>query len=193
MRHFFLAICLFLAVAAIAGCGGSSGASSDPSGSSSSSSDTSSAPAGSTSSTQEETGDGPLTKSEFIAQADDICATIQKEGAPVEARFQQLSKAAKNASDFKKVADLVRELVGYSAKGIEQIQELEPPVADQGTIDIYAGTVNSRVSTGKEFADALEAGEQEKVNSLGERGSAIGEEVEQMANSYGFKVCGAAK
>ncbi len=193
MRHFFLAFCLLVAVAAIAGCGGSSGSSSDSSDTSSSSSDTSSAPVDSTSSTQEETSGQPLAKSEFIAQADDICTTIQKEVAPVEASFQQLSETAKSASEFKKVADVLRELVGYSAKGIEQIQELEPPAADQDTINVYVGTVNSRISTGKEFADALEAGEQEQVSSLSEKGSAISKEVEQTAKSYGFKVCGNAK
>lgn len=193
MRHFSLAICLLVAVASIAGCGGSSASSSTSSDSSSDPSGSSSAPVDSTNSTQEGKSGGSLTKSEFIAQADDICAALQKKIAPLEANFQQLTETAKSASDFKKIAEVVRELVGYSANGIKQIQELEPPAADQGTITIYAGTVNSRVSTGKEFADALEAGEQAQVNSLSERGSDISEEVEQMAKSYGFKVCGSAK
>jgi len=189
MRHFFLAICLLVAIAAITGCGSSSGSSS----SSSSSSDSSSDPSNSTSSTQAGTSGEPLTKSEFIAQADEICKTIKEEDASVEARFGQISEKAKSASEFKELADVLRELIAYSAKGIKQIQELEPPAADQATINIYVGAVNSRVSTGKEFADALEAGEQEQVNSLSKKGNDISSEVEQMAKTYGFKVCGDAK
>jgi hypothetical protein len=185
MRHFPLAICLLVVIAAITGCGGSSG-------SSSSSSDSSSDPSSSTGSTQVTSGESP-TKSEFIAQADDICKTIKEEAAPLEARFQQLSEKAKSSSEFKQLADLLRELVGYSAKGVDQIQELEPPVADQGAVDAYTTTIDSRVSTGKEFADALDAGAQEQVSTLSKQASALTSKAEQMAKTYGFKVCGAGK
>lgn len=186
MRHSFLAICLLAAIVTITGCGGSSG-------SSSGSSDSSSDPSSSTSSTQAGTAGEPLTKSEFIAQADDICKTIKEEDASLEARFQQLSKSPKSAKDLKELADVARELVGYSAKGIGQIQDLEPPLADQGTIDTYAATINSRIATGKDFADALEANDQERVSSLVEQASVISVKAEKMAKSYGFKVCGASK
>ena len=186
MRHFPPAICLLVVIAAIAGCGGSSGASSN-------SSDSSSDPASSTGSTQVETSGESPTKSEFIAQADDICKTIKEEAAPLEARFQQLSEKAKSSSEFKQLADLLRELVGYSAKGVDQIQELEPPVVDQGAVDAYTATIDSRVSTGKEFAEALDAGAQEQVSNLSTQASALTSKAEQMAKAYGFKVCGAGK
>jgi hypothetical protein len=196
MRHFVLLVSLLATVAVIAGCDGSDSSGSATSGSSNASSDSSGAtettdsPSGGES--EGESG-GALTKSEFIAQADDICSRIQEETVPLENRYSQLGKSARSPADLKELAGVVRELLGYAGKGIGEVQGLEEPATDTEAIDEYAAVIEKRIATGKEFASALESNNQSEANSLIKENGDIGKEAEGLAKNYGFKVCGSSK
>lgn len=197
MRHFVLLVSLLATVAVIAGCGGSSGSSGgETSGTTQDSSSPTSDSTGTTTSTVEEEPDesgGTLSKSEFIAQADDVCKRTQEESAPLEARYNQQGESANTPPELKELGGMVRKLLGYAAKGISEVQELEEPAADTKAIEDYAAVINERISTGKDFAGALESGNQNQANSLVEKAGDIASEAESLAADYGFKVCGSNK
>lgn len=196
MRHFALLIAILAAVAVIAGCGGSSDSSGSASGSPSSTSDSSET---TTSSSGEEPtdeggeGEEVLAKLEFISEADAICKRIQKKGAPLESQYSQLGESANTPPELKKLAGVVRKLLGYASEGIGEVQALDEPPADTKAVEDYAAVIDERISTGEEFADALEKGERSQANGLLEEAGEIATQAEKMASDYGFEVCGSSK
>jgi hypothetical protein len=188
MRHYFALACLVGIALALASCGGDS--SSSTSSKAAASTETETATEESTSSPV--TATGPLTKAEFIAQADEICEKVKEEDASVETRFNQLNQAAKTQKEGEEAADLLRELAGYVSDGLTKVGELEPPAADTEAVNSYLKAAEGRVSTEEEIADAIAAKNKSRLESLSEEFSSNSALITEEAERYGFKVCGVA-
>lgn len=176
MRRYLLPI-FILGILALAGCGGSSDDPSDP--------------------TSTETAAGTqgesLSKTEYIAEADQICKKAQEDAASMESQFTQLSEGISNPKQAKELADLLGELTAHTKREVAQLKALEPPPADAEVVNSFFAAVEDRIATGEDFADAVEDGDQSRVNSLNKQGSSQRTKSTSIAQRYGFKVCGAEK
>lgn len=154
-------LCAALALA-IAGCGG------DDETSTTASSTTTAAGATGTS------GGTPLTKEEFIAQADAICAAGDK---TIDAAGQALGQ---NPSQ-EEINQAITETVIPTISGeFDAIEELTPPEGDQDTIAELLASGRAAIAEIEENPDSAFAAGQDSPFA----------EVNQMAQDYGLKDCG---
>ena len=117
-----------------------------------------------------------LDKTQFIAQADSICAEAN-------ASIEQFAAAGQGVSEADQIAQL-REGV------IDQIKEIGPPAQDQTTLDQFLKAMGDQVSAGQKIGLAVQRGE-DTTQFEGELDSAKSE-AETAASTYGFKECGSA-
>lgn len=118
--------------------------------------------------------DGP-SKDEFIAQADQVCEEGNKSiQAKVEQQFGTEEPSQKQITEF-----VSSTYVPEFQKQVDDLRELEPPADDQDTWDGIVEALQKGV-------DAIEQ-DPEQVLS----GSPL-QEAAEMAQEYGFKVCGAS-
>lgn len=114
----------------------------------------------------------PLTKKEFIAAADEICASGDAE---IDEGGQAFA-----GTEGEKVDELVRTVIapGYREQ-IDQLEELTPPEADQAQIDKFLSTFATGV-------DQLEANPDQIVG-----GQAVATIIKarQIARAYGMEAC----
>jgi hypothetical protein len=115
-----------------------------------------------------------LDKTEFIAQADSICAEAN-------ASIEQFAAAGQGVTEADQIAQL-REGVA------DQIRELDPPAQDRTTLDQFLKAVADQVSAGQKIGLAVQRGE-DTTQFEGELDSAKSE-AETAASTYGFKECG---
>jgi hypothetical protein len=135
-------------------------------------------------------GGESLSKSEFIAQADQVCESAREEAKSLEAQLGDLAKA-KNSKEFNEFADVVRQLTDQVTSEIAELRELAPPFVDSGAVENFLSLIEERAVTGEEFANALEDGNQANASSLSEKASATNAKAAAIAKELGFKVCGA--
>jgi hypothetical protein len=117
-----------------------------------------------------------LDKTQFIAQADSICADAN-------ASIEQFAAAGQGVTEADQIAQL-REGV------VDQIRELGPPAQDQTTLDQFLNALADQVSAGQKIGLAVQRGE-DTTQFEGELDSAKSE-AETAASTYGFKECGSS-
>jgi hypothetical protein len=115
-----------------------------------------------------------LDTTQFIAQADSICAEAN-------ASIEQFAAAGQGVTEADQIAQL-REGV------IDQIRELGPPAQDRTTLDQFLKAMADQVSAGQKIGLAVQRGE-DTTQFEGELDSAKSE-AETAASTYGFKECG---
>jgi hypothetical protein len=111
-------------------------------------------------------------KTEFIAQADSICAEANSS-------IQQFAAAGQGLTEADQIAQLRQGVV-------DQIRQLNPP--SDPTLDQFLTAMSAQVSAGEKIGLALQRGEDttEFETELTNARS----EAEQAAASYGFQECG---
>jgi hypothetical protein len=167
-----LVIVAALALALLAGCGGSG----DSTGGSAS---TSAEPAGAT----------ELSKAEFIAQADGICEAANKSEAPLQKKFEGLQ----NAEGPNAEAELGESMTALASAGqaeTKEIRALVPPKKDAAEVKRILDSEDAALATAAEAATALEEGKPEAFYGLLEAISAKSAVAQGFAEGYGLKVCG---
>jgi hypothetical protein len=182
VRAVFVRLAVILAslalIAAVAGCGG---------GGSSSSATTST-----TSGQTEESGG--VSKATFIKEGDAICTEYQAEVAPIKAELEELEgvKEPESPANLKKLGGLLNEALAGAETELESLRGLEPPAADEATIEKMVDTAEEGNGLAGEGASALEEGDVQRFGALVGEGEAINARATKLAESYGFKVCGQA-
>lgn len=127
-----------------------------------------------------------LTKDEFIAQADQICADSATEGREIAAAGQ----AAFEESDLEAAADSLVETGDLITDGINQMSELTPPEGDEATIEEYLAVSRDQADLSKELAEAVRAEDQDALESISARGDELQAQSDKIADEYGFTDCG---
>jgi hypothetical protein len=117
-----------------------------------------------------------LDKSQFIAQADSVCAEAN-------ASIEQFAAAGQGETEADQIAQLRQGV-------IDQIQQLGPPDADRTTLDQFLKTMADQVAAGQKIGLAVQRGE-DPTQFETELDSAKSEG-ETAASAYGFKECGSA-
>jgi uncharacterized membrane protein YqiK len=171
LKRIGLALCALVVVGLIAGCGGGGS-------SSSSSSDGGSS--------------GALSKAELIDQADAVCTESQAETAPLrkEAEAIEESSDPESPENLKRLAEILQGAGVKAEKEYAELRELQPPAADEKTIDAMLGKAEAAGTYAMEGAEALEDGELSEFSEIIKKAAPLNEGAKEMAESYGFKVCG---
>lgn len=132
---------------------------------------------------------GPLTKDEYIAQADQICADSKTETDALEAEFN----SAFDAGDLEGAADVLEEANAIVEDAVADLESLEPPEEDQATIDEFLSLSDQQVEIGGQLADAIrEGGDQATVQDIGAQADDLEQQSDAIADDYGLTDCGSA-
>jgi hypothetical protein len=115
-----------------------------------------------------------LDKTQFIAQADSVCAEA-------DASIEQFAAAGQGLTEAEQIAQ-IREGV------VEQIRQLDPPDQDRTTLDQFLKALTDQVAAGQKIGLALQRGEDtaQFETELDSARSAA----ESAASTYGFEECG---
>lgn len=131
---------------------------------------------------------GELSKDEFIAQADEICADFSASADERDADFE----TAIDEGDFASAADQFEGIAAEIEKAIDQIDELEPPAEDRATIDEWLQLGRDQVAVAGDVADAIREEDVEAISAGVAEGERIETEADAIADEYGMSDCGSA-
>ena len=119
----------------------------------------------------------PLTKQEWIRKADKICSAANTELRPLlEEHFGDLGRNER-PSDAK-LAAYVKDFIPIARKHFARIRRLRPPTADADTIDELLDTEEAAINAIEDDPKLILAGNSPL------------DEVSELAQDYGLKVCG---
>jgi hypothetical protein len=125
-------------------------------------------------------GKEQVTAAELDQKADQICTMEQT-------KFKQIqAQPPANASE---AADQTKALIDAAESASSQIDDLEPPDAIRGALDIYLGSRDQAIDEMKKGQDAAE---NQDSTGYGTAQAAVAKSAPQrkkLADSLGFKVC----
>jgi hypothetical protein len=165
---------LVVALVALAGCGGSDSSSSDGTNAASSSGE-------------------PLTKAEFVEQADAICADRTPEREALQGQAEELANEINNGADRARdeLADLLAEAADNAEQEFSELRALVPPASDAALVNSMLYAAGSQVALTREGAEDLRAGDFKAFTEVTENGSDLKDRASRIAQEYGLEVCGA--
>jgi hypothetical protein len=130
-------------------------------------------------------GSAEVTKAEFIKKADQVCTDFRDKSAELE---QKANKIPRNQLD--RLAPVLRELSDAADETFDEFDDLQVPAGDEQTIDRYLAANRSQIDVIEKTADAFESGDLKAATKLISSGQDAGNRTQQIAQDYGFKVCG---
>lgn len=131
-------------------------------------------------------GEEDLTRTDYITDADAICAQYGADSADLERQFNQALKE----SDLESAAQSFEDQASEVSAMLDQLEELTPPVADQATVDQIIALGRQRVEAARDAADAIASGDKDTMIAAGKEGSVLAGEYYQLADGFGFETCG---
>ena len=131
---------------------------------------------------------GELSKDEFIAQADQICAELNATAKADQEEFQTLL----DQGDFEAAADNFDQTAATSEDALAQLEELVPPAEDQATIDEWTAILNEQPALTDEFSAALRIQDIDTINAIGPEVEGLDADSDAIADEYGMVDCGSA-
>jgi hypothetical protein len=135
-----------------------------------------------------------IEKAEFIKEADGLCSDFQAKSKPIRNEIETIERSANPESpqNLVRLGELLNKSIGEAEANLESIRELEPPEADEATIEEMLNSAQEGNGLGSEAGNALEEG---NISGFGKRAKEIeaaNNRAKAIAESYGFKVCGQA-
>lgn len=127
-----------------------------------------------------------LSRTDYIVDADAICAQFTADSAALEQQFNQSLKS----SDLETAAQDFEDQASEFTAMLDQLEDLTPPVADQATVDQIIALGRQRVTTAQDAADAIASGDKDTMIAAGKKASVLAGEYFQLADGFGFETCG---
>jgi len=139
-------------------------------------------------------GSGDGSKTAFIDEADSVCTGYQAERQPIEVEIKAIEDSANPESpqNLRRLGELLDQVIAAAEVELGSLRELEPPQADEATIETMLDTAQEANGLGTEAAEALEEGETSAFSKLAKEIEAANDRAKSIAESYGLKVCGQA-
>ena len=141
-------------------------------------------------------GGEPLTKPEFISQADAICKKYEEKGESIkpEGLPSDFDPTSPNATDeqLDKFGDFIEEVVDVFRGEVDELRDLTPPADFQTD---YNRALELLDETGNEYEEASEAAhdaDRDKIKEKLEEADRHSNDANKIAKDYGLKVCGAS-
>lgn len=121
-----------------------------------------------------------LTKEEFIAEGDTLCAALEMASSQTE--------PPKDETDY---ARFLAELAGQGEEASRQFAELNAPEDGEEVQAELVAALDNAVETLKGAAEAAQSGDTVTAEDLVRQASEEGKAADAAAQEYGFEVCGA--
>jgi hypothetical protein len=123
-------------------------------------------------------GGEPLTREEYAAQADAICA-----------RFKERVDAAGNPANLSELAVAADAVLPSYEKSIDDLRELRPPERDEETADQWLDQLEVVKDDLSEIRDQARAGDEPGLRETALRAQQNNTRAEQLATQLGMSVC----
>ena len=120
-----------------------------------------------------------LSKSEWIEQADAICAEAD-EGVD----------ALTEPSTLDEIPEFTESASEISREALADLRALQPPEEDQATVDGMLDLVEQQIELGEQIGEAASDGDQEEVQRLAAEADPLEAEANERARQYGLEDCG---
>ena len=139
----------------------------------------------------------PLSKAEFVEQADAICQTTLDQGEAIfDAAFADIDVDNADPNDpatqdlmIDMFAQAVDEAIPLFEQQLDELAALEPPTEDNELIDILLADFDDALSEYSDVIDAALAGDEQARAALGGDVDPFSD-VNRRVREYGMTVCG---
>lgn len=120
-----------------------------------------------------------LSKSEWIEQADAICAQADED-----------VDALTEPSTLDEIPEFTETASEISREALTELRALQPPEEDQATVDEMLDLVEQQIELGEQIGEAASDGDQEEVQRLAAEAEPLEAEANEKARQYGLEDCG---
>jgi hypothetical protein len=128
----------------------------------------------------------PLSKAEYIEQADAICSSYTEQLDPIgEEAGAQLQRR-----DFAAAADTVGEAVEVARPGIEELEALPKPPEDEAVLDQLGELRQQYLALIASWEDATREEDVGRIGAIVREIEEVDERADGIATGYGFQECG---
>jgi ABC-type Na+ efflux pump permease subunit len=124
---------------------------------------------------------GELTKDQWIARADAVCAALAEE-----------LQAVPEPRTPVEIGEAGRQVFEIASRRLAELRDLPPPAADAAAIDEMLDAFEKVVTVSRQFTEAIAAGDEEAAAELFPQLEHRSREAEGLAEAYGLHVCGKA-
>ena len=137
-------------------------------------------------------GSGSLSKEEYLAKGDAICADGQVEAGELARRAQEIQAQSGTLTDSELVdraSDLWSDQIEVMERYRGRLGDLDPPDGDEAQTDELLASLDEGIETARDIKATLDEDErlsQELVQAY----AAIVARGNTLARAYGFQVCG---
>jgi hypothetical protein len=149
---------------------------------------------GSSDSTGSTAASGEQSKSEWLAQADEICKAANEDGAAWNKELDRLNESGLSApKEIAEFAAILRKALPRSERGIRELRELEPPSEDSDAIDAVLEKDEETQELIAKTAEEMEEGNIAKAKLLSLKAAMANRTAQWMAQRDGLELCGVEK
>jgi hypothetical protein len=136
-------------------------------------------------------GDSGPTREEYIAKADAFCKERNAEAKERNEKLQAIATEAQSEDEFlTKARPQLEDGLEWTRDGQEDFQDIEPPEADQETIDEFVAATADEIAVLEKVVEAARDGDFERFADLANEQQNIDGRADEIAKDYGFKECG---
>jgi hypothetical protein len=137
---------------------------------------------------------GELSKSEWVAQADEICKAQGEALAPLNKELDRLNASGLSApKEIAEFAAILRKALPRSERGIRELRELEPPSKDSHAIAAVLEKNDETLELLEKTADEMEEGNIAEAKFLSLKAAMSNRTAQWMAQRDDLKLCGVEK
>jgi hypothetical protein len=132
-------------------------------------------------------------RARFVIQADRVCLRTDNQLEAEQAKVDVAVKAEQEkstAAHRKSLASAMHEETSLTKAELTQLRALKPPAADRAIVGRYLTIVASQVKLVDQFAEAVDDDDAAGVTTVSAKLTLGEKPLEDLAQSYGFKVCG---
>jgi hypothetical protein len=120
----------------------------------------------------------PLSKSEWIEQADEICAQADED-----------IEALGDPTTLDEIGELTDEASGISRDALADLRALRPPEEDQATVDQMLDLVEQQIEIGEQIGEAARNGDEAEVRRLAAEAQPLEAQADEIGRQYGLDDC----
>jgi hypothetical protein len=128
----------------------------------------------------------PLSRAEYIAQSDAICADYQ---ATTNENDKQVNRALHNFN-YERAARVEKESIEGARMGYEQLAALPKPKGDEEVLAELDDLRNQLLVLDRRWVDAALRGDSTQVDALLDEFNAVAQRKQDLETGYGLDVCG---
>lgn len=127
-----------------------------------------------------------LSKDDYIAQAEEICAGVSEELDSLEADFTEVY----DTGDTEGAADVLSEGNDKVNVALEELKGLTPPEEDQELIDGWLELGDEQAVASEVLIEAVAQGDEAAIEEAGAKLDELTAEADPIADDYGMAECG---